>query len=51
MHSEVPSMKDLVFTKKSINAATIIFKDFEKIFGNTHQRMILIRKSIKIQGR
>ena len=47
MHSEVASIKDLVFSQKIINVTYTIFKQFDNIFGSKKERLLALRKSAK----
>lgn len=47
MHSEVSSIKDLVYSQKIIAVTLVIFKEFDNIFGNKKERVLAVRRSAK----
>lgn len=47
MHSEIASIKDLVYSQKIIVATLLIFQQFDTIFGSKKERMLALRKSAK----
>ena len=51
MHSEVSSIRDLVYSQKIISVMLIIFKEFDVIFGNKKERKQALRKSAENYGR
>jgi|LakMenEpi03Aug12_release.lakeMendotaPanAssembly.Ray.scaffolds.fasta_scaffold2198632_1 hypothetical protein len=51
MHSEVSSIKDLVYSQKIIAVMLIIFKEFDNIFGNKKERILALRRSAKRYSR
>ena len=51
MHSEVSSIKDLVYSQKIIAVTLIIFKEFDNIFGNKKERILALRRSAKRYSR
>jgi hypothetical protein len=45
MHSEVSSIRELLYAKKVIVVTSILFKQFETIFGNEGEQTNLRRNS------